>query len=164
MIFVTVGTHEQPFDRLVKEVDRLKETGAIQDDVFVQYGYGNYVPKFCESSKMLGKEDMERYYKEARIIITHGGPSSFIQAVQEKKIPIVVPRKAEFHEHVNDHQVKFSKEAAESGIPLLIVEDVSTLGDVLAHYDELASGKPEFVSNNERFNDELISLVERLFQ
>ena len=25
MIFVTVGTHEQPFNRLIEEVDRLKK-------------------------------------------------------------------------------------------------------------------------------------------
>ena len=31
MIFVTVGTHEQPFDRLLTEIDRLKENGTIQE-------------------------------------------------------------------------------------------------------------------------------------
>ena len=28
MIFVTVGTHEQPFNRLIQEVDHLVETGV----------------------------------------------------------------------------------------------------------------------------------------
>ena len=46
--FVTVGTHEQQFNRLIKEVDRLKGEGFIQDDVFIQTGYSNYVPKFCK--------------------------------------------------------------------------------------------------------------------
>lgn len=41
MIFVTVGTHEQQFNRLIKEVDRLKGEGFIQDDVFIQTGYSN---------------------------------------------------------------------------------------------------------------------------
>ena len=30
MIFVTVGTHEQPFDRLVECVDNLKKDGTIE--------------------------------------------------------------------------------------------------------------------------------------
>ncbi|HHK7668656.1 TPA: multidrug MFS transporter, partial [Streptococcus pneumoniae] len=34
MIFVTVGTHEQQFDRLIKEVDYLKKENLIQDEVF----------------------------------------------------------------------------------------------------------------------------------
>ena len=29
MIFVTVGTHEQPFDRLVKAIDELKRDQLI---------------------------------------------------------------------------------------------------------------------------------------
>ncbi len=29
MIFVTVGTHEQPFNRLVQKVDDLKKNGII---------------------------------------------------------------------------------------------------------------------------------------
>ena len=30
MIFVTVGTHEQPFNRLVKAIDDLVENGTIK--------------------------------------------------------------------------------------------------------------------------------------
>ena len=29
MIFVTVGTHEQPFNRLIKKIDELKQDGTI---------------------------------------------------------------------------------------------------------------------------------------
>ena len=32
MIFVTVGTHEQPFNRLIQKVDELKRDGIIKDD------------------------------------------------------------------------------------------------------------------------------------
>ena len=35
MIFVTVGTHEQPFNRLIQEVDRLKRENIIKDEVMV---------------------------------------------------------------------------------------------------------------------------------
>ena len=39
MIFVTVGTHEQPFNRLVKAVDDLKKNGVIIDEVIMQTGF-----------------------------------------------------------------------------------------------------------------------------
>lgn len=29
MIFVTVGTHEQPFNRLIQKIDELKKDGII---------------------------------------------------------------------------------------------------------------------------------------
>ena len=42
MIFVTVGTHEQPFNRLVEYMDRLKENGIIAEDVIIQTGFSTY--------------------------------------------------------------------------------------------------------------------------
>lgn len=39
MIFVTVGTHEQPFNRLIQKVDELKHDGIIKDDVIIQTGF-----------------------------------------------------------------------------------------------------------------------------
>ena len=42
MIFVTVGTHEQPFNRLIECIDNLKKDGVIQEDVIIQTGYSTY--------------------------------------------------------------------------------------------------------------------------
>lgn len=39
MIFVTVGTHEQPFNRLIQKVDELKRDGIIKDEVIIQTGW-----------------------------------------------------------------------------------------------------------------------------
>lgn len=36
MIFVTVGTHEQPFNRLIQKVDELKCDGVIEKDQIFQ--------------------------------------------------------------------------------------------------------------------------------
>lgn len=53
MIFVTVGTHEQPFNRLIKKVDELIGDGKITENVFMQTGYSTYEPKNCEWSPFL---------------------------------------------------------------------------------------------------------------
>lgn len=45
MIFVTVGTHEQPFNRLIQKVDELKRDGVIKDDVIIQTGFSTYLIK-----------------------------------------------------------------------------------------------------------------------
>ena len=39
MIFVTVGTHEQPFNRLIQKIDELKKDGIINEDVIIQTGF-----------------------------------------------------------------------------------------------------------------------------
>ena len=109
MIFVTVGTHEQPFNRLIECVDDLKKNGIINEEVVMQTGYSTYEPKYCRWQKLFSYQEMLKLVGEARIVITHGGPSSFIMPLQIGKTPIVVPRRHEFNEHVNDHQVSFSK-------------------------------------------------------
>ena len=113
MIFVTVGTHEQPFDRLIKCVDELKRDNKIKENVIIQTGYSNYEPQYCEWQKLYPYQQMLDLVKNARIVITHGGPSSFIMPLQIGKIPVVVPRQKQYDEHVNDHQLKFTKEVAE---------------------------------------------------
>ena len=61
MIFVTVGTHEQQFDRLVRCVDRLKAEGKITEEVMIQTGFSSYEPKVCKWSKLCSYQEMNEY-------------------------------------------------------------------------------------------------------
>ena len=162
MIFVTVGTHEQPFNRLIEYMD---EWAAEHDEaVVIQTGYSTYEPKHCEWSKLYPYSKMAEFVKTARIVITHGGPSSIIMPLQIKKIPIVVPRRKEFNEHVNNHQVDFCKAVAEWQRNIIVIDKIDELGQILLDYecrvkDILAS----LSSNNAQFNSKLEKLVEEMF-
>ena len=163
MIFVTVGTHEQQFDRLVKEIDRLRGDKLIEDKVVIQIGFGNYEPVFCEWSRLYPYQQMLKYVAEARIVVTHGGPSSFIMPLQVGKVPIVVPRQKQFGEHVNDHQVEFCRAVEERMGNILVVEDVGKLKECIMNYDELTAGLDIGKnSNNVRFISEFQRAVEEL--
>lgn len=70
-------------------------------------------------------------FSEARIVITHGGPSSFIMPIQINKVPAVVPRMQRFGEHMNDHQVISCREVSIRNGKFIMVEDISVLRDVL---------------------------------
>lgn len=163
MIFVTVGTHEQQFDRLIKQIDLLIESGVITEEVMVQTGFSKYEPKHCKWSKLLSYKEMQEYVAKARIVITHGGPSSFIAPLQIGKIPIVVPRQKKYEEHVNDHQVSFCKEVKERMGTIILVEEVEDLRKVISEYDEYVNEIPfQQQSNNARFNENLETIVGEL--
>lgn len=83
MIFVTVGTHEQPFNRLVQKIDQLKKDGIIEDEVFIQTGFSTYEPKYCQWSKLIPYENMVQYVEKARIVITHGGAGDIIGSTKK---------------------------------------------------------------------------------
>lgn len=164
MIFVTVGTHEQQFNRLIENIDDLKKKEAIKEEVIIQTGYCTYEPKCCKWEKFFPYKEMIKLVDNARIVITHGGPSSFIMPLQIGKIPIVVSRQHKYGEHVNDHQVAFSRAVAERKGIIIIVEDIEKLGDVIQRYDEIkAEMKNDLNSNNKKFNDDLSSIVDGLF-
>ena len=164
MIFVTVGTHEQPFDRLVSEIDRLKGENAFPDEVIVQTGYCKYRPKYCKCFKFLDGETMSSYCKQARIIITHGAPSSIDDALKLSKVPVVVPRRKRFLEHVNDHQFEFCHAVKDKKNEIIVVDDVSTLGFIIKDYDSLAKAcNPYTGARVKQFNEKLIQAVKQLF-
>lgn len=163
MIFVTVGTHEQPFDRLVSKIDELKRDGIIQEDVLIQTGFSTYEPEYCKWSRFIPYTDMVKNVAEARIVITHGGPASFIMPLQIGKTPVVVPRKKQFGEHVNDHQVEFTRHVVQRMENIIPVFEIDELKNVIESYDQIISTlKQGAQSNNHRFNERLIEIVESL--
>ncbi|MBY4973463.1 multidrug MFS transporter [Streptococcus suis] len=159
MIFVTVGTHEQPFNRLIEEVDRLKKEGVITDEVFIQTGFSTYKPQYCNWKSIISYSEMEDHMANADIIITHGGPATFMGAIAKGKKPIVVPRLEKFGEHVNDHQLEFAEQVSERFGSIIVVEEINEL----QNYFNLDLNSIEVSkSNNLRFNNQLKHEIESL--
>ena len=164
MIFVTVGTHEQQFNRLIKMIDKLKGNNFIQEDVFIQTGYSNYIPKFCDFEKFISYNQMMEKMNSARIIITHGGPSSFMMAIQCGKKPIVVPRQVKYKEHVNNHQLVFAKKVQKKGYDIFLVEDIETIDEVISQFNCLKEKTQTIVTNNGTFNRAMSILINDLVE
>lgn len=165
MVFVTVGTHEQPFNRLIECIDNLKENGRIKEEVIIQTGYSTYEPKYCQWQNLYPYQSMLEFVNEARIIVTHGGPSSFIMPLQMGKIPIVVPRQKKYGEHINNHQVAFIQEISKRMGTVISVVNIEELGGILENYDKI-TGKMKYGSNsnNIKFNKELGKIVDGMFE
>ena len=101
----------------------------------------------------------------ARIVITHGGPASFIMPLQVGKIPIVVPRQHQFNEHVNNHQVEFSKAVQSRMKNIITVIDIDQLLDNILNYEVIISSMNNNLnSNNKKFNIELENIITEMFK
>lgn len=160
MIFVTVGTHEQQFNRLVEYMD--KWAMKHDEEVVIQTGYSTYEPKKAKWSRLYPYSQMLEWVENARIVITHGGPSSFIMPLQMGKTPIVVPRQHMFNEHVNDHQVKFCREVESRMGTILVIEDVEKLEQVICDFDKIKK-EAKNSSNNAKFCVEFENIVNNMF-
>ncbi|MCA9490816.1 MAG: hypothetical protein KC621_12895 [Myxococcales bacterium] len=124
MILVTVGTHHQPFDRLVAAATTLAGAG---EEVVVQRGCSTVSPTGCTVVDQVDPAQLERWMDQARIVILHGGTSSFLQARALGHVPVVVPRRACLGEHVDDHQVEFAASIAPGEAVVAEPEDLASV-------------------------------------
>ncbi len=166
MIFVTVGTHEQLFNRLIEKVDDLKKEGVITEEVFMQTGFSDYVPRYCKWKKFISIKEMNAYMEKANIIICHGGPATFLKAIRLSKIPIVVPRQSKYHEHVNNHQLDFVKYIYSYNKNIIPVYDVNELGNIINNFSGITKklNNSGLQDNNKLFNMKLNEVVSNLFK
>ncbi|MEM5792880.1 MAG: PssE/Cps14G family polysaccharide biosynthesis glycosyltransferase [Candidatus Aenigmatarchaeota archaeon] len=126
MIFVTVGSNEHQFNRLLEEIDKLAGSSKLNDKIIAQIGNSTYIPKNIEYFKFKPYNEIEKIVEESRIIISHAGAGSIMLALEKNKPLIVVPRMKKYGEHINDHQIEITREL-EKQKKLIGVYDISKL-------------------------------------
>jgi beta-1,4-N-acetylglucosaminyltransferase len=143
MIFVTVGTHDQPFDRLVRAADEL--AARIDEPVTVQRGVSRFQPRRAQAFDWATTGEMDEWIDRARVVIAHAGAGTMISVFRRGKPLIVIPRLREHGEHYNDHQMELAAAMAQAG-RVLVVEEPSaeTLWEALRRIGALKTdpGKP----------------------
>jgi beta-1,4-N-acetylglucosaminyltransferase len=130
MIFVTVGTNEARFDRLVRAAEPL----AATEELVVQHGPSPVRPQGATCVDYLPFEELTDLVRRARIVVMHAGVGSIITALSNGARPVTVPRLRRFGEAVDDHQLTFVRRLHAEGL-VELVEDPAELPDVCARHD-----------------------------
>jgi UDP-N-acetylglucosamine transferase subunit ALG13 len=126
VIFVTVGTHHQPFARLLGALGELDG-----EDLVVQYGPGAPPPGVAVAEPFMPFDRMLECFRGADKVITHAGVGSILCATREGHTPLVVPRRHDLGEHVDDHQVELTR-ALEARGGVVAVWETERLAQLLA--------------------------------
>lgn len=126
MIFVIVGSQKFPFERLLREVDRLVETGVITQEVVAQIGVSEFEPRHMTWHRFLDKKTFDETIRRCDLLITHAGEGSIMTGLLMGKKVIAVPRYARLGEHVSDHQLEIARALAKQNC-IRNVEDISQL-------------------------------------
>jgi UDP-N-acetylglucosamine transferase subunit ALG13 len=126
LIFVTVGTHHQPFERLLDGLSTL-DAGEL----VVQYGPGKPPPGVARAEAFMPFEAMVECFREAEVVVTHAGVGSILCARREGHTPLVVPRQHALGEHVDEHQAELTR-ALEALGSVVAVWDVGDLASLVA--------------------------------
>lgn len=133
MIFVTVGTPDFDFSRLVKKMDQLAL--KTDEEIVIQKGKTKVETNNCESHAFIPEQRYEHLMKHARIVVVHAGVGSILTCFNYDKKPVVVPRRKKFKEHKDDHQIEIAKKFADNH-GLILIDDIDELDAVINEKDE----------------------------
>jgi UDP-N-acetylglucosamine transferase subunit ALG13 len=132
-VVVSVGTDHHPFDRLIDWIDTW--TAAHPEvPVLVQRG-SSRPPRTARSEELLGYDELVGAMAAADAVVVQGGPAGIVDARGVGHRPVVVARRPELGEHVDGHQVTFTRWMADRGQIDLADDEVTfhrLLDDALA--------------------------------
>jgi UDP-N-acetylglucosamine transferase subunit ALG13 len=132
MIVVTVGTHEQPFDRLMKGVVALGDS----EPMLVQYGTCTITNGPGEWVDFLSFDELAERAADARAFICHAGVGSIVLARRCGHRPVIMARRPELGEHVDEHQLELSRRLHQAGL-VTVVEDELELAAAVRNPDAI---------------------------
>lgn len=147
MIFISLGTQDKEFPRLLENVEKLIDKKIINDEVVAQIGSTKYTSNKMNLMDYIPRNDFLNYIKESEFIITHGGVGTIIDSLNLNKKVIAVPRLKKYKEHVNDHQLEIISEFSKLGY----IIDGSNLEEAINKLDDFSPKK--YNSNNKNFVD-----------
>lgn len=122
--FVSVGTSHNPFRRLLDAVGDIAH--LLPQPVIVQHGHTPFSHPGCQSIAFLGGTEFEQAITAAELVIVQAGGGGVLHALRSHKLPVIVPRRAEHKEIIDDHQVPWAQALAGTGRAIL-VEDPSDI-------------------------------------
>lgn len=153
MIFVTVGTQDVPFDRLITSVEKQIKKGIIKEEVIVQSGCSKHKSNLMKIINYMDTDEFKKTIKKANIVITHGGVGTIIDSLNSNKIVIACPRLAKYKEHTNDHQLQIIKKFSNDGY-IIPLKDPNKLAQAL---EEAKIFRPKKYKSNTK---NMINLIE----
>ena len=156
MILVTVGM-QLGFDRLIEAMDAIAPT--LDMPIIAQTGLGSYEPTHMESREKIAPSEFERLVSEARVIVSHAGIGTVLTA-QRLSTPIVLfPRRFDFGEHRNDHQVATVRNL-EGRQGVLIAYDAEDLAGQIAEAMNMAGSGAVVSATKARLQAAIVSFIE----
>lgn len=153
MIFVSLGTQDKDFSRLLKAIDREIEKGVIKEKVIVQAGHTKYESVNMEIFDYAPTDEFNKYIEKSSLVITHGGVGNILSAIKKSKPVIAAARLKKFKEHTNDHQKQIIEEFEKQGY-ILELRDFNKLGKMIEKARRFKAKK--FKSNT----DNMIELID----
>ncbi|QIO24113.1 glycosyltransferase [Haloarcula sp. JP-L23] len=124
MMFATVGTRPDGFDRLIRQIDSIAVD--FDEPIRAQIGAGEYVPEDIDWFRFTSEEEIHELYRTATVVIAHAGAGTLLTALSYGKPIVVLPRREQHGDHNDDHQTELANALSERA-EVFVVHETSEL-------------------------------------
>lgn len=128
-VVVTVGTHRYGFRRMVRAALDALPAGA---EVLWQTGHTDVRDLALEARPLVPPLELAEALRRADVVVAHAGVGSALEALGAGCLPLLVPRRADHDEHVDDHQVELARQLAARGLAIAVEPEQITPAALLA--------------------------------
>ena len=122
--FVAVGTHPEPFDRLLEMVDAAAGEGVLPEPIVAQTGPSDYDERNFQKEPWVSREKFGVGVSEARYVIGHAGSGLVGAALRAGRKPLVLARGGQ-DEHVDDHQTQLAAKLEQLDLAVRLGDEIS---------------------------------------
>jgi UDP-N-acetylglucosamine transferase subunit ALG13 len=135
LILLSLGTHQQAFSRALDLIEPLAQAGTR---FVIQHGSTPCRPQMPNADwvEFMSYREMVETMRQAEGVICHAGVGTIMTALKSGHTPVVIPRQAQYDEHVDDHQHEIATHFAARGMVRCVTDGDSLLPSLLAPRDE----------------------------
>ena len=161
LIFVTLGTQDKQFTRLLRAVQEQIDQGNLkkEDKIIVQAGSTKFQSNDMQIFQYISIKQFEKYVDQADLIICHAGVGTILTALNKGKKVIAAARLKKYGEHVNDHQLQILNNFSKAGY-ILALKKFQDLNLLLEQAKDFQPQK--FESNHQYFIGQLEKKIKQL--
>ena len=135
-VLVLLGTDHHRFDRLVRWVEGwLSPREGEAPTVLVQHGFTQPPdPDVARASyaPFLDHREIGRNLDRVAAVVCHGGPGTIHDCRRAGLVPVVVPRSSAHGEHVDDHQIRYTRRLHREGLVRTVDDEQQFRSELLA--------------------------------
>lgn len=141
MVFITLGTQGNQFQRCLKMVEELIDELHPKQEFVAQLGNTKYKSDKIKCLDFLPEAEFKELIGKANIVITHAGSGALFSAIKQGKKAIAVARLHKYKEMANDHQTELVRKLTEGGY---ILDGTNSIVDAWKRLDSFSPRTCDF--------------------
>lgn len=120
---VSLGSEIWPFPRAIERVEGL----LPEADITWQVGTTEYPKDGRLLPQWLPADELRSAIGQSDVVVMHAGVGSVLVALDEGRVPVILPRRQRHKEMVDDHQTEIAALLADRGLAISVDPDELTL-------------------------------------